>query len=169
MGLVGRLGLRIGICVMLSQATSEGATIALNHNAITVQLEHDVQVRNRATEVHFANLESDLRQQRFGTLLKDIEQLSTVLKDTTGPLDNAREIRQPPKTGSTRRKPRPSGNWVAHQVFRRVPDQNIKPHSPISPQPGPSSSRPTPRPRTISRASMTPPSGWMKTSQTRDS
>lgn len=87
-----RLGLRIGVSVVLSYVTSEGATQALFHEAIAVQLERDVLARNHATEDRFAKREDDLRQQRLGTVLREIDRLNAVLKETTAPLDKAQEL-----------------------------------------------------------------------------
>ena len=71
-----QVGLRLCVGLVLSLATSEGATQWLCHEAIMRQLESDVIAQNRETEDRFAKQKADLRQQRFGTLLKEIDRLN---------------------------------------------------------------------------------------------
>jgi hypothetical protein len=87
----GKIGLRLGVSLVLSQATSEGATLVICHQAVVQQEERHVQEQNRATDKLFAGKEQDLRQQRFGTLLDEKKQLEQLMANTTGPLDQALE------------------------------------------------------------------------------
>ena len=86
-----RLGLRLGVSLVFSLATSEGAIQVFCHDAIAAQLERDVQSRNNATETRFVKRGQELRQQRFGTLITEIDRLNAIVKETTGPLDKAQE------------------------------------------------------------------------------
>jgi hypothetical protein len=96
----GRLGLRLCVSIILSFATSEGATLAMCREQIEKQKELDVLSQNRATEDRFAKLEQDLRQQRFGSLTKEIEQLNQTVTEATGPLDHAREVQETAKNSA---------------------------------------------------------------------
>jgi hypothetical protein len=89
---LGQLGLRLCVGFVLSLATSEGATQWLCHEAIMRQLEADVIAQNRETEDRFETQKAKLRKEHFGPLLAEIDRLNTLVKDATGPLDQAHEV-----------------------------------------------------------------------------
>ena len=88
----GKIALRIGVSIVLSVATSEGATMAMFHQNIMEQLEKDVQLHNREAQERFERKVGAYRQQHFGPLLDAIKKQQDVIDQTTRPLDDALQV-----------------------------------------------------------------------------
>jgi hypothetical protein len=64
----GKIACRVGVSIVLSLVTSEGATMVMAHESIMGQLTKDVQTHNREAQAHFDQKVTTYRQQHFGTL-----------------------------------------------------------------------------------------------------
>jgi hypothetical protein len=88
----GKIAMRISLTVILSVATSEGATMAMFREAIKERLAYIVQMHNRDSQDHFAQKVAAYRQQHFGALLDEIKKLNGLIDQTTKPLDDALQL-----------------------------------------------------------------------------
>lgn len=88
-----RLSVRVLITLVLSLATSTGATMAMFHDTIAAQLDQDRREQNRQIEEHFVQKQRELRAQRLGSLPATVEKLTANVKEITTPLDQARQLR----------------------------------------------------------------------------
>src|ERR1700733_1499743 len=75
----GKIALRIGVSVVLSIVTSEGATMAWAHESIMAQLTKDMQIHNREVQAHYDQKVSTYRQQHFGTMQEQIKKLNELI------------------------------------------------------------------------------------------
>ena len=89
----GRLAMRLAMTVILSTATSTGASMAMFHDAIKTQLEQDVRGKNRQIEQQYAERLREQRTLRFGTLETEVERLTASAGEITRVLDAARQLR----------------------------------------------------------------------------
>jgi hypothetical protein len=88
-----RLGMRLAMTVILSTATSTGASMAMFHDAIKTQLESDVRGKNRQIEEQYAERVREHRTLRFGSLETDVQRLTANVAEATRVLDAARALR----------------------------------------------------------------------------
>jgi hypothetical protein len=88
-----RLGMRLAMTVILSTATSTGASMAMFHDAIKTQLEADVRGKNRQIEEQYAERIREHRALRFGSLEADMQRLTASVAEITRVLDAARQLR----------------------------------------------------------------------------
>lgn len=88
-----RLGMRLAMTVILSTATSTGASMAMFHDAIRTQLDNDVRGKNRQIEEQYAERMREHRTLRFGSLEADVQRLTASVADATRVLDAARQLR----------------------------------------------------------------------------
>ncbi|MGH7156026.1 MAG: hypothetical protein ACREF3_19030, partial [Acetobacteraceae bacterium] len=72
----GRLAMRLAMTVILSTATSTGASMAMFLDAIRTQLESDVRGKNRQIEEQYAQRLREQRTLRFGTLEAEVQRLT---------------------------------------------------------------------------------------------
>lgn len=89
----GRLAMRLAMTVILSTATSTGASMALFHDAIRTQLDQDVRGKNRQIEEQYAERIREQRTLRFGSLEADVQRLTGSVAEMTRVLDAARQLR----------------------------------------------------------------------------
>ena len=89
----GRLVLRLAMTVVLSTATSTGASMAMFHDAIRTQLEQDVRGKNRQIEEQYAQRIHEQRTLRFGTLEEEVQRLTASAGEMNRVLDAARQLR----------------------------------------------------------------------------
>jgi hypothetical protein len=89
----GRLVPRLAMTVVLSTATSTGASMAMFHDAIRTQLEQDVRGKNRQIEEQYAQRIHEQRTLRFGTLEAEVERLTASAGEMNRVLDAARQLR----------------------------------------------------------------------------
>ena len=89
----GRLAMRLAMTVILSTATSTGASMAMFHDAIRTQLEQDVRGKNRQIEEQYAERLREQRTLRFGTLEAEVQRLTTSAGEMNRVLDAARQLR----------------------------------------------------------------------------
>jgi TolA-binding protein len=89
----GRLAMRLAMTVVLSTATSTGASMAMFHDAIRTQLEQDVRGKNRQIEEQYAERLREQRTLRFGTLEAEVQRLTTSAGEMNRVLDAARQLR----------------------------------------------------------------------------
>jgi Domain of unknown function (DUF4407) len=87
-----KIAIRVGVSVVLSIVTSEGATIAWAHESILERLTLDMQAHNREAQAHFEQKVSTYRQQHFGTLLDELKKQQDLIDQTTKPLDDALQL-----------------------------------------------------------------------------
>jgi hypothetical protein len=88
-----RLAMRLAMTVILSTATSTGASMALFHDAIKTQLDQDVRGKNRQIEEQYAERTREHRTLRFGSLEADVQRLTVSVAEITRVLDAARQLR----------------------------------------------------------------------------
>jgi hypothetical protein len=88
----GKIALRIAMTVILSVATSEGATMAMFHQAVMEQLGNSVMQHNHDAQDRFNRQVTALRQQHFGPLLDEINKQTELISQTTNPLDEALQL-----------------------------------------------------------------------------
>lgn len=88
-----RLAMRLAMTVILSTATSTGASMAMFHDAIKTQLETDVRGKNRQIEEQYAERIREHRTLRFGSLEADVQRLTENVAEATRVLDAARALR----------------------------------------------------------------------------
>ncbi|MCZ7641528.1 MAG: DUF4407 domain-containing protein [Pseudorhodoplanes sp.] len=88
-----RLAMRLAMTVILSTATSTGASMAMFHDAIKTQLEADVRGKNREIEEQYAERIREHRTLRFGSLEADVQRLTASVADASRVLDAARALR----------------------------------------------------------------------------
>src|ERR1700691_553854 len=89
----GRLAMRLAMTVILSTATSTGASMAMFHDAIRTQLEQDVRGKNRQIEEQYAERLREQRTLRFGTLEAEVQRLTASAGEMNRVLDAARQLR----------------------------------------------------------------------------
>jgi hypothetical protein len=89
----GRLTMRLAMTVVLSTATSTGASMAMFHDAIRTQLEQDVRGKNRQIEEQYAERLREQRTLRFGRLEAEVQRLTASAGEMARVLDAARQLR----------------------------------------------------------------------------
>jgi Domain of unknown function (DUF4407) len=85
--------MRLAMTVVLSTATSTGASMAMFHDAIKTQLDQDVRGKNRQIEEQYAQRLREQRTLRFGTVESEVERLTASAGEMTRVLDAARQLR----------------------------------------------------------------------------
>jgi hypothetical protein len=88
-----RLAIRVLITLVLSFATSTGATMAMDHVAIIRQIDHNRFEENKKISADFEGRKSDLRKQSLGLVIAEADRIKGIVADTTRLLDAARGAR----------------------------------------------------------------------------
>ena len=88
-----RLSARFGMTAILSGATSTGAAMAMFHNAIVTQLEHDQRELNQKIAQQYDAQLQALRTRLIGTQLDNVEALQKSVTEMTRIVDTARQAR----------------------------------------------------------------------------
>jgi hypothetical protein len=88
-----RLSARFGMTAILSSATSTGAAMAMFHNAIVTQLEHDRRETNQKIAQQYDAQIQELRTRYLGTELNNVTALQKSITEITRVVDAARQTR----------------------------------------------------------------------------
>lgn len=86
-----RLAIRGLITLVLSFATSTGAIMAMDHEAIVRQVERNRLEQNKQITAYYDGLKTNLRNQSLGALITEAGRIKTIIADTTPLLDAARK------------------------------------------------------------------------------
>jgi hypothetical protein len=88
-----RLASRGLITLVLSFATSTGATMAMDHVAIIRQVERNRLEQNKQITAYYDGLKTGLRNQSLGSLISEANRIKATITATTPLLDNALKMR----------------------------------------------------------------------------
>ena len=86
------LSIRVSITLVMSFATSIGATMAMYHTAIVRQVEHNRLEQNKQITVFFEGRKTDLRNLSLGSLITEADRIKLIIAETAPLLDNARKV-----------------------------------------------------------------------------